>query len=213
MSRARGLPARPILAIGVIAAALVCAWQAGVHQARNVRDQDHASPMQSVQGAEERIAQLIEERDLARAEAVTLRERLSEATRVSADEQAELQLYRRISDTRVPVGLGVDKVRYSADNGRTSGVLDVTVVQSRGRGRVAGELRVSLMRDGEALQVVDAWPDGSALVFDLRFFETLGIPLELAETGEPDAVVVEVMPDGDRHDDVSVKRAWNLVAK
>ena len=68
-----------------------------------------------------------------------------------------------------------------------------------GRDRVDGRIDVSAAnRDGTALVGVDGAPAWSAS-FDLRFFQTLEVPVKRLGEPFPEAVLVAVVPEGGRH--------------
>ena len=205
MQRSR---ARPVLFVCTAALGIALAWRLGEQRAQQAATENEATLVAAIESAGAEIARLTDERDMAQAQTVSLQQRLSETIRLTANERSELELYRRISNTSRPVGLSVDGVRYT-DAGR----LDVTIVQSRGRERVRGEIGISLMRDGQTLRVIDFAPDGKPLRFDLRFFDTVSFPLTLADIGEPQSVVIRVRPESELHDDFTFERAWNLIAQ
>lgn len=203
---------RPLLLGGIVCVALLLAWQLGSYQAKRSIELDNQALLDSMREAQVDVATLTRERDIARAAESELRDRLSEATRLSADERAELELYRRISNASQPIGLGVDNIEYLERDSGSPGVLEITLVQSRGRDRVTGSVQVTLKRDDQDLTILPK-DDAAALRFDLRFFETLSIPLDLAAVGVPDTVLLSVAPDDDRHAAVSLERSWERVAK
>lgn len=204
------LPARPAMFAGLGAVSLLLAWQLGAYQARQNVEVDNQAVLASLRAAEADVARLRQERDVSRAAETVLRDRLSEATRIAADERAELELYRRLSEVSRPVGLGVDRLRYlPGDDSAVDGMLEITLVQSRGRDRVAGTAEILLKRGAETLQLPQLTPQR----FDLRFFQTLALPLDLDAVGVPDTATVVIRPDDERLEAVTVERAWTAVAE
>lgn len=213
------MPSRRLLA-GVLVALLVAlAWQIGERrgaeraEARAAAASAAADPSSDAPvtaagddpGADE-LAALVGERDMLRETVRTLRVELERADRLSASERAELELYRRIGADETAAGLAIDTLE------RGDGVpatLHLTLVQARGRDRVTGRVeivtlgpRAAELPEGEttrelraALADDDSVPFASA-PFDLRFFQTLELPLGASF---PETVEVRILPDSAAH--------------
>jgi len=210
------LPARPAL-VGVAAlAGMAGTGSLGWHLGRQavvpiVEQPTLAAAMPS---SDDRLAVLAGERDAALASVDRLQDRLSEAERRRADDAAELALYRRLGDRATGSGLGVDTVRWRSDGERD--VLEVTLVQAKGRERVQGTLGVSLSGETGEAGRVELVPDSGAqaLRFDLRFFEVLTVPIDprlVAELEPVERLSISVMPSGERHPAFIDIRDWDTI--
>lgn len=181
---------------------------------------------------------LADERDAALAGMKRLERELARSGRTADDDAAELELYRRIESGDRAKGLSIDAVEL-VDAGTADAALEVTLVQSRGRRRVTGSLDARLLDAGPAVALpssggvvrrTDA-ADGAGIAigdgpasFDLRFYQTLRLPLgaagrrlggvvaggaggaeadsagEAGRAADAGRVRLEVHPDGDRHE-------------
>ena len=203
------MPPRRWLLGALVVLGVALAWQLGHRRgvedgaramSRSIAARDEASAAIAVERRERHeaeLAALARERDIARATIETLSEELESRGELAAEERAELELYRRIGGEESSSGLAIDAIERRAGPPAT---LAVTLVQARGRERVAGRVEVDPAgRDGSAVAGADGGPAWSA-DFDLRFFETLEIPLERLGEPFPEAIVVSVTPDeGGRH--------------
>ena len=207
------LPARSALLAGVVVVAVVLSYQLGALSERRATDPEAEASEIAVDNEEDALALVILERDVALAAENTLQERLSHVTGLNADERAELELYRRISQASSPVGLGIDGLRYINSTEDLSARLDLTLVQSRGRDRVSGTVQISLLLAGESLIDIDQSVNGEALEFDLRFFQTLSAPVDLSGLDEPETVRVVVDPEGEQHRSFTEEWPWSRVAE
>ena len=197
------LPSRRLLLFALAALALALSWELGRRDGwqaglREGADRGAAASEAARARVAERLAEqvaersaerarLVRERDLARATVEALREDLELGGALTAEERAELELYRRVGDDGGPRGLAIETV---ARRPGPPEVLVITLVQVRGRDRVEG--RVDVTVDGLARP---AW----SARFGLRFFETVELPLEGIGERFPDEVVVSVVPDGRLH--------------
>ncbi len=215
------MPSRKLLLLTLAVMALALSWQCGVYQGQQQASVGGSAALIHSQGtALAELAQARSEIEILRATEVALRDDLSNAMRMSADDRAELELYRSIANSKASTGLLVDRVTYvtgddAGSAGRTVGDrLDITLVQARGRGRVSGRVEVVLLRDGETLARVSEAVDGTPADFDLRFFQTIGLPLDLDVYGKPDSLQIDVLLDpGTVHEDFVDKRDWALVSQ
>ena len=221
------LPPRRALAALAGALVVALAWQGGRMSAGGPMLPE-ADPDAFADGGDEAagpgpLERLAAERDVALAAAARLERRLDEAERAAEEGAAELALYRRIESGAAGDGLSIETVRLEAP-GTPDAALAVTLVQSRGRHRVTGSLSARLLDGGAgggagdgpaagagagagagaAGEGVTPLGDGPA-AFDLRFFQTVRVPLGAAAdrfdaAGEPPRVELEVAPAGDRHE-------------
>lgn len=209
------LPPRGVLWIVLCVLLATLAWRFG-HRS-GVRDSAHivaartsAQAEASRAAAADRVVRqkaelgaLARERDIARATIGALRGELERQGRLSAEERAELELYRRIGSDELPSGLTVDEIERRRGPPAT---LAITLVQARGRGRIRGRIEVRSDAAGTAGARAMATTSGGleevgwSTTFDLRFFETLEMPQDALGEPFPDAVVVDVIPEGARHD-------------
>ena len=150
-----------------------------------------------------RVAALEHERDAARATSEALRDQLDRAERLSADERAELELYRRVGGDALPSGLSIESIERPRGPTRS---LAVTLVQARGRDRVKGRIDVLPGAPGQAPEPRSSTeerrgvPEGAIASerFDLRFFETVELPLRLAGGAAPEELIISIVPDSGR---------------
>ena len=224
---------RPLLWGGLGLLCVVAAWLAGSYQGHEfarqqiaelqtradtelVRQQALASRQQL------ELEQNILARDIADARAAALQSKLDDSLKISADDAAELALYRRIGGTSSPRGVWVDQV--SLVDGQPD-LLAITLVQSRGRDRAAGRIGVALtggaggpdrywvVTDSQSGVVIEK-RDGRPRVagsdsktnkssddvvtiesFDLRFFQTVLVKVKNITTIDPEYIEVFVQPD------------------
>lgn len=217
MSLVNRLPGQRALAVVAIAAAVTAAWHLGtLHGQRGHADLGPSLGAAAAQPTDSHgsPAQLARELAVERATVRTLRDRLAAAERMKADDAAELALYRRIGAESARTGLGIDAVQVR--EGASGRSLDITLVQARGRDRVAGTLGVSILSADEPAQRVELAPDSGddALAFDLRFFETLSVPLgqTLAASGiTPDRLSISVQPASGKHPAFVDIRDWDTI--
>ena len=208
------LPSRGVLGATLALLAVALAWQLGHRSgAREVErraaerlaatratEATRAAEAASiVPSAEETVpasalAAAERERDIARATVESLRDELARSGELVAADRAELELYRRIGSDELPRGLALDSIERRAGPPPT---LALTLVQVRGRERVAGRVEVGVEgAETEDETGVTLW----GAEFDLRFFETLEVPLQGLEGDFPEAIVVDVLPEDGRHE-------------
>ena len=168
------------------------------------------------------LEQNILARDIADSRAAALQSELDESLKISADDAAELALYRRIGGTSSPRGVWVDQV--SLVEGQ-SDLLAITLVQSRGRDRATGRIGVALtggtggpdrywvVTDSQSGVVIEK-RDGKPMVagsdamtnissddlvtiesFDLRFFQTVLVKVKNITTIDPEYIEIFVQPE------------------
>lgn len=208
-------PARGVLLAALAVVGLILCWQLGVRSGQQTLGEDAVSRTSALESALGELTEVRKQLAIARATEVELRNQMSQLMRLSADDRAELELYRRINNAdAASSGLGIDSVSFTDDDAESGDLLHVTLVQSRGRGRVSGSLRVSVLRDGETVAELAKVADGSLAEFDLRFFETVSLPLELDGLGAPDKLRIDVQPDdGTVHKDFTEERDWPIASE
>ncbi len=201
------LPSRTGLVVVAVLLLLGVSWQFGRMSVQRsaVATLDGAVEASARVRAEAERERLEAERDAALASLERLERALAERGRTSSEDAAELDLYRRIESGQGARGLTVEGLELVDSDGADPALL-VTLVQSRGRRRVVGNVSLGLLGPDDA----DTGRSlGPPTPFDLRFFQTVRVPLGadadvlVAEVGtDPDAwrVRVAVEPDGDRHD-------------
>ena len=212
------VPSRSVLGGVLVALLIVTAWELGERRGERRADARAAALAEEVSRATEAmtdtvpdetldaeaVAILRGERDMLRETVRSLRDALERADRLAADERAELELYRRVGADESAAGLAIDTLER---RGEDPAVLRVTLVQVRGRDRVTGRVEiVPLEADapalppastGEASAAPTATAPGTwSAPFDLRFFETLEIPLD---GPFPETVEVRVVPADEPH--------------
>ena len=219
MSGLPALPARAALAAVVLVSGMVAAgavgWHLGARQATKSLSAALSAPGigAATSDSQADTATLTRERDTALASIATLQDRLVEAERRQAVDAADLALYRRLGEQATDSGLGIDTVVWHKGDG--AAVLDITLVQAKGRHRVSGTLGVSVPDGPEAGQDRVLVPDTGerAVPFDLRFFQTLSVPVDasIADAPPSGGLAISVRPDGERHPDFVDIRARDAI--
>jgi len=209
------LPSRRVLGVVLVALALVLSWQLGrrhgleLGEARARAEAASAiaigtAPVATFEVTAGSGAADAGEREMLRATVRSLRAALDEAGRLSAAERDELELYRRIGADGAPDGVAIDTLGRRGEDPAT---LYLTLVQARGRERVAGTVELVRLDADVGASPADesggpraTLGDGPAATwsapFDLRFFETLEIPLDEAV---PELVEIRIVPTEGPH--------------
>ncbi len=158
-------------------------------------------------------AELIElrtQRDVADASNAALQESLKEMQAQSLEQKSQKRLYDRIEGTDIGTGLNIDTIiKVNNSDGETA-ELHITIVQARGRDRVKGQMGVALLgekNDGNWREVIVDVNSDEAPRFDLRFFQTLVVPVPENDI-LIDIVEIDVVPDGKRHKPFSYEMDW-----
>lgn len=168
------------------------------------------------------LEQNILARNVADARSAALQSELDDSLKISADDAAELALYRRIGGTSGPRGVWIDQVALVDGQ---SDQLAITLIQSRGRDRALGRIGVALTggaggpdrywvvtdsQTGVVREKRDGRPQaaesdartrsiGDDVVtiesFDLRFFQTVLVKVKNITTIDPEYIEVFVLPD------------------
>jgi hypothetical protein len=194
--------------------AIVLSWQLGLRHGQRSNADKVAASDSSLPGARAEWAKAQREIEILRASEAALRDDLSNTMRLSADDRAELELYRSIAQSSASAGLLVDAVTHVTGDELRGDRLEITLVQARGRGRVSGEVDVTLKRNGQPLVQLGESENGAPTTFDLRFFQTLSLPVDLGVYGVPDSIQIEVRPDsGTVHEAFIEDRDWILVSQ
>lgn len=202
--------------VAVVVAALIGnKW--GAHQERNRVATELTDYQQSLATIEDKhqgeLTTLRTQRDVADASNHALQESLKQFQTQSLERKSAQRLYERIEGSDVSTGLGIDTVtRVNGANG-APGELHITVVQARGRERVKGKIGVALLgeKDGSNWrEVIVEASSTSAPRFDMRFFQTLVVPLPDQDI-LIDIVEIDVDPDGKRHKAFSYEKEWAAI--
>ena len=148
------------------------------------------------------------ERDASQVALNLLQARLDEVQAENMAARQELDLYQRIASTSVRTGLGVDSYEW---NGGDDPWLAITLVQARGRNRVRGTVGITLLRERDGVterKVISQPGNDSGIEFDLRFFETLRVPMLGVEEFQPESLEIVVQPVGAQHKSFSDVVLW-----
>ena len=136
----------------------------------------------------------------AKATVVALRDKLKSTTSMKAQDDADLRLYRRIanlddSETR---GLFVDEVTMSKNFETEEVSLNILLIQTQGRNRIRGSVGATILPDtGKPITIVQS-EDSKAPDFNLRFFQTVHIPVPKTQ-GIMDELEIHVKPADKAH--------------
>lgn len=160
-----------------------------------------------------REAQLRTQRNITDASNQSLQKMLRHLQAKSFEQKSTQLLYENIEGKDRSSGLDVGAVTHvNGENGKPN-ELHITVVQARGRGRVKGQIGVALVgeQSGEPWrQVIMDKTGDSASKFDMRFYQTLTVPLPEQEN-HIDIVEIYIEPDGKRHKSVSYATSWSSI--
>lgn len=161
------------------------------------------------------IAQLRTQRDVADASNLNLQNMLEQLQAESLERKSALRLYDNIEGDDSSSGLGVDTVtRVNDENGKPK-ELHITVVQARGRNRVEGQIGLALLGESAGApfrEVVADVATGSALGFEMRFFQTLVVPLpEQEQENLIKSVEINIKPTGKMHKSVNLSMDWSSI--
>ncbi len=206
---------RWMLALVAVVVAALAGHHVGAKRERSLLATELSAHQSSVAELEtnyqQQLTQLRAQRDVADASNETLQQQLKEIKAQALEQKSIQRLYEKIEGSDVSTGLGIDTVtRVDNDDGRPS-ELHVTVVQARGRDRVKGQIGLALIGEKDGTnwrEVVVDVSDSDAPRFDMRFFQTLVVPLPDDDI-LIDIVEIEVNPDGNRHKSFSYEAAWS----
>lgn len=154
------------------------------------------------------------QRDLASTTSANLQLALKDLQAESLKHESTARLYKRIEGLEASSGLSVDTISKTQNDDGAANQLHVTLIQARGRNRVSGEVGVTLVgeKDGsEWRETIAEVGTKTALNFDLRFFETLTVPLPemLADDDtHVDYVEIQVKPSGRPHKPFKTDKEW-----
>lgn len=203
-------------ALAVVVAALLGSQWGAYRERSQVADKlnEYQSSLASIEEKHlGELTQLRTQRDVVEASNKELQAALKEIQAESLDKQSAQSLYENIENGDTSRGLAVDTVIKVNDENGTPSELHITVVQARGRERVKGQIGVSLLgeKDGTNWReiIAEAGSD-SAPRFDMRFFQTLVVPLP-EHNILVDIVEIDVKPDGKRHKAISFEADWAAI--
>lgn len=214
MSRLPGRSAlRLVAALTGMAATGSLGWYAGL-QAGTSTVEAGVLAARSEPAADELSVRLVRERDAARTSLSVMRDRLAEAEQRRADDAAELALYRRLGDRATGSGLGIEAVEWRHEAGRD--LLDIVLVQAKGRRRVSGTVGIALLDESADPPLIEIAPEEgeAAPRFDLRFFQTVSVPVDpLIATPDTTGgkLSISVVPNGVRHPAFVDIRDWGSI--
>ncbi|PID60127.1 MAG: hypothetical protein CSB44_11605 [Gammaproteobacteria bacterium] len=160
---------------------------------------------------------------IAEASIAALETRLAASLEQDLADARELALYRRIAAADMPSGLAVDEV--SLVGGEKPALL-VTLVQSQGRNRAQGKVGLDLLlteagtvgSEIEASEpavetIVLLEPDSEdAPSFDMRFFQSIRLPLERTDFPDNASLRITVQPEGKRYKRFVKRIPWQQLA-
>ncbi len=132
---------------------------------------------------------------------------LDQQQRLSSNDQAELELYRRISGSEVSTGLSVNSIFRSTGKDKTEQALHVTLIQARGRNPVQGQMNINLVGQKAGL----AYNIKATQAFGFRFFEKLTVPLKVADMNVS-SVQIDVLPTGKSHKAFTYTSNWDEIS-
>jgi len=127
------LPPRGVLLTATVLVAIVLSWQLGLRHGQRSNADKVAASDSSLPGARAEWAKAQREIEILRASEAALRDDLSNTMRLSADDRAELELYRSIAQSSASAGLLVDAVTHVTGDELRGDRLEITLVQARGR--------------------------------------------------------------------------------
>ena len=197
----------------IVLAALIGSQWGAYSERGKVKDQltEYQQQLASINDTHQ--AELIElrtQRDVADASNAALQESFKEIQAQSLEQKSQKRLYDRIEGTEIGTGLNIDTItRVNNSDGETA-ELHITIVQARGRERVKGKMGVALLGEkdeGNWREVIVDVNSDDAPRFDLRFFQTLVVPVPENDI-LIDIVEIDVDPDGKRHKPFSYEMDW-----
>ena len=208
---------RWMLAAVAVVVAAITGHYVGAQRERAAVAQELAGDTNSLAALEkkyqEQLGQLRAQRDIADASNEALQEKLKQLQAQSLDETSTQRLYEKIEGSDVTTGLGVDTITRVNDADGKLVELHVTLFQARGRNRVKGQIGVALIgekNDSNWREVVVQSDDSEAPRFDMRFFQTLVVPIPDNDI-LIDIVEIDVKPDGKQHKSFSYDAAWSSI--
>lgn len=162
---------------------------------------------------EVQLAQLHTQRDIADASNLSLQKTLKQLQAQSLARESTMRLYDNIEGKDRRSGLSLDTVTRVKRKNENAEELHITVVQARGRDRVKGKIGVALIGEkagDEWREVIVSDGGKSAMNFDMRFFQTLVVPLPEHE-GLVNIVEIDIKPTGKQHNSISYALDWSSI--
>lgn len=201
----------------VVCVAAIAGSEFGAYRERNrfaVELSDYKTNLDNLEETyQTQLAQLRVQRDIADSSNKELQATLNALQNESLEMQSTQRLFNRIEGADKATGLAVNTVTRVNDASGVATELHITLVQSRGRDRVTGRIGVALLGekdDSNWREVIVAADAASAPRFDMRFFQTLVVPLP-EDNILVDIVEIEVKPDGKKHKSFSHDEVWSGV--
>jgi len=144
-----------------------------------------------------------------------LKKELIKQGHLNFDESRELSLYRQIENSSNKSGLAIDSLKITRDDTGIPQSLMFTLLQYQGKGRAEGtfSIRLNGLKNAEAFQQVltDA-SSATDMPFDLRFFESFSIPLNIPKDVQIDTVEISLTPTAKTHNPTKNTYPWNTIA-
>ncbi len=150
----------------------------------------------------------------AKATVVALRDKLKSTTTMKAADDADLRLYRRIAnlDDTETRGLFVDEVTMSKDFESDDVSLNILLIQTQGRNRIRGSVGATILPDtGKPIKIIES-SDERAPDFNLRFFQTVHIPVPKTK-GVMDELEIHVKPTDKAHKPFIYRIPWKEIER
>lgn len=152
------------------------------------------------------------------AKSVHLEKALEVSMKESLEDSSELELYRRIEKSdALPQSISIERVAIQSTKPLS---LNLTLVQWRGRERVAGQVsalanqrsaedmavesRHRLLSDPESFRPVD---------FDFRFSQSVSVPVFSDSDETPEFIQIHVQPADKAHDPLVKRIEWTELAE
>jgi len=203
-----------LAAVVVVVAALAGSFIGAKRERATLADEliAHQSTLATLEkNHQEQLARVRTQRDVADASNKSLQEKLEQLQSQSLEQKSTQRLYEKIEGRDTSTGLDVDTITRVNDASGNPVELHITVVQARGRDRIKGQIGVALLgekNESNWREVVVEVTDEDAPRFDMRFFQTLVVPLPDDDI-LIDIVEIDVQPDGNRHKSFRYEAEWS----
>jgi hypothetical protein len=151
------------------------------------------------------------------AKSVHLEKALETSLTEALEDSHALDLYRRIENSDAPPqSISIEKVEIQSTKPLS---LNLTLVQWRGRERVAGQISAladqRLAEDKAVLSRHKSLADPESyrpVNFDFRFFQSVSVPVFVDTDEPPDFIQIHVQPDDKTRDPLVKRIAWTELA-
>lgn len=224
---------------------LIFVWMLGRKQGENsatpmVAEQSLSESLSAaLRNSEQSITELTSELEAVKAELTDTQRRnsshentvlslqlaLEEAMEISYLDSSELDLYRKIANSKALKGLGIENVQFKTE---PSDHILLTLVQWQGRDSINGEARITVEWTMPAECEFTTAQKGEKLIahlpstsFDFRFFQQLEFdwpyrenPPEFKEScaaSRPRAIEIEIIPDSKLLNPIKFNEIWSEI--